>query len=244
MNSYLVDTDSGMLLIDTGYPSAIENHVKAFDDLDPTGSKKLSMLLLRAGEFNSTANAGTIHSRRPVDALYGPEDDIREWVFDAEDVNNQTVRGHELAAGESLAVDVEQTRRLEALKPPLRLLKTRWLYDSVGKVMHTSDMFGHAWADSPDGPFVIADADTDTTTAEQVAGYFAGTRYWWLPHADTAIFWRGIQETFDRYDVEVIAPAWGCVLQGRSVIEKHLGIVGEVLGSVSRSRTEYIGSLR
>ena len=54
-------------------------------------------------------------------------------------------------------------------------------------------------------------------------------RFWWLPGADTASLRTAIDDVFDRYDVETIAPGFGCILHGAGVVAHHRKLLDAAL---------------
>jgi hypothetical protein len=77
-------------------------------------------------------------------------------------------------------------------------------------------------------------ADDDTTPIEAVRDHMLGTRYWWLADADTAGIARELAATFARHEVERIAPGYGCILEGRDVVARHLEMVQTVVATGGR----------
>ena len=55
------------------------------------------------------------------------------------------------------------------------------------------------------------------------------TRYWWLEGVSTDSMRRGIGDIFDKYDIETIAPGYGCILRGRKVVASHYRMLDEFL---------------
>jgi hypothetical protein len=62
------------------------------------------------------------------------------------------------------------------------------------------------------------------------------TRYWWLEGAPTDTIRRGIAEVFDKFDIETIAPGYGCILRGRNVVARHYAMLDEFLKACDKSR--------
>jgi hypothetical protein len=116
----------------------------------------------------------------------------------------------------------------------LRLLPTHWAYDEATATLFTSDMFTHVCRPSADSGWVVTPADDDTTI-EAVREHMVGSRYWWLPEAETEEIKAGLAEVFVRHQVERIAPGYGCILDGAEVVERHLAMVQEVLAEGPRS---------
>ena len=69
------------------------------------------------------------------------------------------------------------------------------------------------------------------------------TRYWWLEGAPTDSIRRGIDNVFDKYDVETIAPGYGCILRGRKVVARHVRMLDEILKGLDKSVavSRYVG---
>jgi hypothetical protein len=61
------------------------------------------------------------------------------------------------------------------------------------------------------------------------------TRYWWLEGAPTDAIRRGIDAVFDKYDIETIAPGYGCLLSGRKVVARHYRLLDEFLKACDKS---------
>ena len=61
------------------------------------------------------------------------------------------------------------------------------------------------------------------------------TRYWWLEGAPTDSIRRGIADVFEKYDVETIAPGYGCVLRGPQGGGAHYKMLDEFLKACDKS---------
>jgi hypothetical protein len=83
---------------------------------------------------------------------------------------------------------------------------------------------------------VVTDADNDPTTTGDIRSFMLNTRYWWLEGAPTDSIRRGIAEVFDKYDIETIAPGYGCILRGRNVVARHYAMLDEFLKACDKSR--------
>ena len=68
------------------------------------------------------------------------------------------------------------------------------------------------------------------------AALMLNTRYWWLEGAPTDSIRRGIANVFEKYDVETIAPGYGCILRGRKVVQRHYQMLDEFLKASDKSR--------
>jgi flavorubredoxin len=106
-----------------------------------------------------------------------------------------------------------------------------WVYDKQSKVMFTSDLFGHVSVASPNDRPVVDSLDDDDTTYEEVRDHTL-MRYHWLPMATTEPLIAWLENIFEAYEVEVIAPTSGCVLVGAPLVRKHYELMIELLRKV------------
>jgi flavorubredoxin len=120
------------------------------------------------------------------------------------------------------------------MQAPIRLIATRWLYDRATRTLFSSDLFTHVWRGRADGPWIVTD-ENDATTAAELRSFMLNTRYWWLEGAPTGSIRRGIEDVFDKFDVETIAPGYGCILRGRKVVARHVRMLDEILKGLDRS---------
>jgi len=235
VNSYLLKQSDTAMLIDTGFGKD-EPAIRAeIESLIAPGSP-LSLFPLRLNEFMSINNVATFAGHFNVDQCYTSNPDAALWfdfgtdnsrnILDAMTVNAVT-RADTIQLG-------KRGRAIDVMQAPIRLIATRWLYDRATKTLFASDMFTHVWRDRENGPWVVADAD-DTTTAKDLRSFMLNTRYWWLEGAPTGSIRRGIDAVFDKYDIETIAPGYGCVLRGRKVVARHYRMLDEFLKACDKS---------
>jgi hypothetical protein len=127
------------------------------------------------------------------------------------------------------------------MQAPIRLIATRWLYDRLTRTLFSSDLFTHVWRDRGAGPWVVTD-ETDGASGRELRSFMLNTRYWWLEGAPTDSIRRGIDAVFDKYDIETIAPGYGCILRGRKVVARHYRMLDEFLKACDKSvmKSRYI----
>jgi hypothetical protein len=238
MNSYVLVQGDAAMLVDTGltiHARALLGDLRAL--LAP--GTRLSILHTRLGEYNSLCNTPAVVAAFDVGVVYGPHVNAARWTdflphddagfhpgIDAMEVG--VLQGEQV-----LHVDADQRRAVDVFSPVLRLLPTHWAYDRATGTLFTSDLFSHVARRTSAGPWVVT-AETDTTTFEAVRDHMLGTRYWWLADADTAGIARELAATFARHEVERIAPGYGCVLEGRDVVARHLEMVHAVVAGPGR----------
>jgi hypothetical protein len=80
-------------------------------------------------------------------------------------------------------------------------------------------------------------------SARELRSFLLNTRYWWLEGAPTDSIRRGIADVFDKYDIETIAPGYGCILRGRNVVARHYRMLDEILKRLDQSVavSRYVG---
>ncbi|MDP2710464.1 MAG: hypothetical protein Q8O56_04535 [Solirubrobacteraceae bacterium] len=239
MNCYLLKEGSDALLVDSGLPVHERSVLRGLDEL-LAGGERLSLFPLRVGEFDSVCNVAAIVERFAPQAIYALGVVAGPGWFDLGRGDSATRRAdleateiRRVGASDVIALGAAGTRRVEVFEPALRLLNTHWVYDPATRALLTSDMFGHAVRTTAAGPWVV-DVDDDVTTQADVEWHMLATRYWWLRGARTDELRRGLAEPFERHDVDMIAPAFGCVIRGRELVARHYLMVDEVLRRAPR----------
>jgi flavorubredoxin len=235
VNSYLLKQSDTAMLIDTGFGKD-EPAIRAeIESLIAPGSP-LSLFPLRLNEFMSINNVATFAGHFNVDQCYTSNPDAGLW-FDFGTDNSRDILDSMTVTAVTRADTIElgkHGREIDVMQAPIRLIATRWLYDRATKTLFASDMFTHVWRDRADGPWIVTDAD-DTTTAKDLRSFLLNTRYWWLEGAPTDSIRRGIDAVFDKYDIETIAPGYGCVLRGRKVVARHYQMLDDFLKACDKS---------
>jgi hypothetical protein len=235
-NSYLLTQSDAAMLIDTGFGKdepAIRGQIEAL--IAP--GLPLSLFPLRLNEFMSINNVESFAGHFNVEQCYTSNVDAALWFdFGAKaDGRNILESMKVVAVTRSDTIDLgKQGRSIDVMQAPIRLIATRWLYDRATRTLFTSDMFTHVWRARANGPWIVTD-DNDTTTERELRSFMLNTRYWWLEGAPTDSIRRGIDDVFDRYDVETIAPGYGCILRGRKVVARHYQMLDDILKACDTS---------
>jgi flavorubredoxin len=236
-NSYLLAEPDAAMLIDTGFGKD-EPAIRAQIESLIAPDLPLSLFPLRLNEFMSINNVETFAGHFNVETCYTSNIDAALWF----DFGTETEGRDILSSMKVTAVtrsDViklgKHGRAIDVMQAPIRLIATRWLYDRATRTLFSSDLFTHLWRDAATGPWVVTEADNDPTTTGDIRSFMLNTRYWWLEGAPTDSIRRGIDKVFDTYDVETIAPGYGCILSGRNVVERHYRMLDEFLKSCDKS---------
>jgi hypothetical protein len=84
---------------------------------------------------------------------------------------------------------------------------------------------------------VVEDGE-DTSTYDHVRSFLLNTRYWWIEGAKLESLRRNLAALFDKYDVETLAPGYGCILRGRANVEREVQLLDDVLRKLDKSATQ------
>jgi flavorubredoxin len=237
-NSYLLTQPDAAMLIDTGFGKD-EPVIRAQIESLIAPRLPLSMFPLRLNEFMSINNVESFAGHFNVETCYTSNIDAALWFdFGAKAEGRDILKSMKVTAvtrADTIRLGKGE-RAIDVMQAPIRLIATRWLYDRATKTLFSSDMFTHVWRDAAAGPWIVTEADNDSTSLTDVRSFMLNTRYWWLEGAPTDSIRRGIGNVFDTYDIETIAPGYGCILRGRSLVERHYQMLDEFLKDCDKSR--------
>ncbi len=242
VNSYLLTQSDAAMLIDTGFGKdepAIRSQIESL--IAP--GLPLSMFPLRLNEFMSINNVESFAGHFNVETCYTSNVDAALWFdFGAKTEGRDILKSMKVTAvTRADTIELGKAgRAIDVMQAPIRLIATRWLYDRATRTLFSSDMFTHVWRDTAAGPWIVQDSDknsacNDSTSLRDVRSFMLNTRYWWLEGVSTDSMRRGIGNIFDKYDIETIAPGYGCILRGRNVVERHYRMLDEFLKSCDKS---------
>jgi hypothetical protein len=237
VNSYMLTQPDSAMLIDTGFGKD-EPVIRAQIEQLIAPGLPFSMFPLRLNEFMSINNVESFAGHFNIETCYTSNPDAALWFdFGAKADGRDILKSMKVTAV-TRADTIElgkNGRSIDVMQAPLRLIATRWLYDRSTRTLFSSDMFTHVWRDSEVGPWIVTDADNDPTSLQDVRSFMLNTRYWWLEGAPTDSIRRGIGNVFDKYDIETIAPGYGCILRGRNVVARHYRMLDEFLKACDKS---------
>jgi len=239
VNCYILKEPDGAMMLDTGFTAhraAILRDVEAVIGRDAM----LSLFPLRMNEFMSLANVMALAAKFPVDRCISVLKDAAYHV-DLESLSPGDIKTAAdglktllIAGNEWLTVGPSQRRRIKLFQSPVRLIATRWVFDPETYTLFTSDMFTGTWSDRADAAWVI-DEGNDNVTMQDVRSFLLNTRYWWLEGAKTDGLRQSLAELYAQCDIRRIAPGYGKILEGASVVARHFGLLDEALASLDRS---------
>jgi hypothetical protein len=236
VNSYLLKEPDAAMLIDTGFGKD-EPTIRAQIEALIAPGLPLSLFPLRLNEFMSINNVASFAGHFNVETCYTSNIDAALWFdFGAAGGRDILKSMKVTAVGRADSIELgTQGRSIDVMNAPIRLIATRWLYDHATKTLFSSDLFTHIWHDAATGPWIVTESDNDPTSLRDVRSFMLNTRYWWLEGAPTDSIRRGIGNVFDKYDIETLAPGYGCILRGRSVVARHYRMLDEFLKACDKS---------
>jgi flavorubredoxin len=235
-NSYLLTQSDAAMLIDTGFGKD-ELAIRAQIEHLIAPGLPLSLFPLRLNEFMSINNVETFAGHFNVETCYTSNVDAALWFdFGAKAEGRDILESMKVTAvTRADTIRLGKTdRAIDVMQAPIRLIATRWLYDRETRTLFSSDLFTHVWRDHANGPWIVTD-DDDTTALRELRSFMLNTRYWWLEGAPTDSIRRGIGNVFDKYDIETIAPGYGCILRGRKVVARHYRMLDDFLKACDKS---------
>ena len=236
-NSYLLTQPDAAMLIDTGFGKD-EPVIRAQIERLIAPGLPLSMFPLRLNEFMSINNVESFAAHFNIDQCYTSNPDAALWFDFGAEANGRSILDAMKVTAVTRADTIELGkggRAIDVMQAPIRLIATRWLYDRATHTLFSSDMFTHVWRDRETGPWIVTEAGDDTTSPSDVRSFMLNTRYWWLEGVSTDTMRRGIGDIFDKYDIETIAPGYGCILRGRDIVARHYRMLDEFLKACDKS---------
>jgi len=238
-NCYLLTEPSGALLVDSGL--AIHRDLVLDGLTDALGKNGSLSIFFTRGEMDCVSNLEPISEKFDISQLFtggvvNPFD-----AFD--EVNRLRYKGRRQQidvrseGGDAMPrtpkIQVSPTRVFEIESPLFRLLPTFWGWDATTGAVFTSDVFTHGVLSDVTNSRVIDSTTDDPTTVDDVVRHLLA-KYEWLRKASTAPLQEWLADRFATLQPEIIAPTRGSVLQGRTVVKRHLQLMLDALGKVNK----------
>ncbi len=246
-NCYLLTEGDEAMLVDTGVAAhervVLDQLAGLQDDLS-----RMTLFVSRFGEFDSAGNAASLIGSAPVDRVLAHYPDPEHVVGKPHDGFGwlpTTARHDDLVLPSRLVcepideatelfVDRGRQRAIELQRAPLRLLVTTWAFDRRTGTLFTSDALGHALLRDPDGGRIV-DHRNDETTVEEVRTGLVG-KFAWLLRGNPGPTRDALESFFATHEVHAIAPAFGGVLRGREVVDRHVRMLLDTLDQITEEQ--------
>ena len=239
LNCYLVKEEKGAFLFDTGYVFHQDNILTQLNSILDKNTP-LSIIPLRINEFMSVGNAKAISHNFNVISYYSPHPEASDW-FDftdkERDLSLKEIPTNLLRGTVTCEVGEGSGRNIQVISAPLRLINTSWIYDEQTKILFSSDMFNYGIARSDQEEWIIKQNDPNITKG-LVRSFLLNTRYWWLEGAKTRLLRDNIRKVYDTYDIDMIAPGYGKIFQGKDLVKQQFELLDDILNDLDVSNTE------
>jgi len=239
LNCYLVKEEKGAFLFDTGYVFHQDNILTQLNSILDKNTP-LSIIPLRINEFMSVGNAKAISHNFNVISYYSPHPEASDW-FDftdkERDLSLKEIPTNLLRGTVTCEVGEGSGRNIQVISAPLRLINTSWIYDEQTKILFSSDMFNYGIARSDQEEWIIKQNDPNITKGI-VRSFLLNTRYWWLEGAKTRLLRDNIRKVYDTYDIDMIAPGYGKIFQGKDLVKQQFELLDDILNDLDVSNTE------
>jgi flavorubredoxin len=235
-NCYLLLEGDRAALVDTGLAAHAGIVVEQLRRHVPDGVP-LSVFLTRA-ELDCIGNLGPIASSLPLEGVFTGGNNNPFDAFDAVPDVRGAVHLHVGRTQGEVPIVLSESRSLEVIDAPLRLLATYWAYDGATRTLFTSDSFGHQLVESPDRPRTVTAADgVDPDTVLE----YALAKFGWIERATTTAVAGGIEAVFAEREIEIVAPTNGCAIVGADAVRAHYDALQAALARCSRPRSASAG---
>src|SRR5436190_1795489 len=153
------------MLIDTGFGKD-EPAIRAQIERLIAPGLPLSLFPLRLNEFMSINNVESFACHFNVETCYTSNIDAALWFdFGAKADGRGVLESMKVTAvtrADTIRLG-SNSRAIDVMQAPIRLIATRWLYDRATRTLFSSDMFTHVWRDGEQGPWIVTEADNDPT---------------------------------------------------------------------------------
>lgn len=230
ISGYVVRRDDRTYLLDTGVAAHRNTVIRQFSDVVPK-DRPLTAFLTRA-DYQCLGNLEALNDIHPLDELAF---DIRSPFSAFDDVkrNLKNVKQTLLTPGFGGYKPLASSDDLLVFPAMIRILGTNWVYSKSDRVLFTSDWFCHT--DLPEGAqsSILDDPARDETTHDSAVEHIL-CKYYWLPRASTEPLSNWLKRTFDELDIQTIAPTFGCILQGREMVERHYNLAMDMLKNLGQ----------
>jgi hypothetical protein len=229
-NTYVI-TGAGeeTYVVDPGAACLEHTVISGLAEVLPPGARP--RIFLTRAQLDAIGNLGAVAAEFSVQDVFTGGFQNPFDSFDA-----ITTADAEGRAANVLLFRSPEESRMQVINPPLRILATFWAYDHDTKTLFTSDSFVHGILQEPGERPVIDENAIDQISHEDVRAHLFAA-LWWLPYADLEPIVAAVDRVFRDYDVELIAPGRGCILQGKGTVERHAEMLIDVLESAMHDST-------
>ncbi|TVR07559.1 MAG: hypothetical protein EA385_12405 [Salinarimonadaceae bacterium] len=210
-NTYLIESDEALLVVDPGMPAHWKSvHAAISDQLR---GRRLVVFNTRS-ELECIANLG-----RLLDS-FDTVQTVTSCPLNPFDLVHRREPGR--MHPPSAYVGFRETLadfgfpHLHSFRPVIKMLGTSWLYDARGKVLFSTDCFGGDYLSGPDDA-LVRDTLKGAPPPERLRAAMLA-KFDWLEQADMPIMRKLWDGFFDDLDIHVLAPTHGRIQSGADVV--------------------------
>lgn len=228
-NSYLLQEDDHLLLVEAGVPAM-------FDDLEPQlravcrERPPPTRLAVTRNEPDCVANIPLLVRKLGLETVHSPglmntlqffaagDGDLEEqsFVHRATELQMMDFGVQCRPATPQSEVPVGAARRLSVIAAPLRVLPTVWYHDSSTRTLFCSDSFADEVAVSPDHR-LLTTVDSMEVLIDRFHRSFP-LKFDWLERSDLSTVIADLATIFDTLEIERLAPNRGVVIEGHAAV--------------------------
>jgi flavorubredoxin len=228
-NSYLLREGESILLVEAGVPAVFDHTTRQIREI-LGGRSVIGRLAVTRNEPDCVSNIPRLVRECGLKSVHSPglmntlqffpadEADLTEKAFSHSTTELQMLNfgvgcKPAIPGGE---VRIAQDRALEVVAVPLKVLPTVWYYDRTTRTMFCSDSFSDETAVGADER-ILASVDERDALITRFHENFS-RKFDWLARSDLSTVIGDMESIFDRYDIEILAPNRGLVIQGRKAV--------------------------
>ena len=231
-NTYLLKEAQDLLLLESGVPATFASTASQLREILGADAEVLRLAVTR-NEPDCVANVPHLVRQFALKTVHSPGLMNTLQFFRADQTGSESTFQHRSTELQMLnfgvgcrpaipggEVPVSDERSLEVVAVPLKVLPTVWYYDSVTRTMFCSDSFSDETAVAPDMR-VISSVDERDILVGRARRHFSG-KFDWLLRSELSSVIADLEGIFGRYDIEILAPTRGAVIQGRPAVEAKM----------------------
>jgi flavorubredoxin len=228
-NSYLLQQGESFLLVEAGVPAVFDHTARQLQAI-LGGTCVIGGLAVTRNEPDCVSNIPrlvrefglkSVHSPGLMNTLqFFPSDEanMKEKAFSHAATELQMLNfgvgcTPSLAGGE---VRISDDRALEVVAVPLKVLPTVWYYDRAARTMFCSDSFSDETGGEADVRILSVVDEQEVLVARFHENF--SRKFDWLARSELSKVIAEVENIFDQYEIEVLAPNRGLVIRGRDAV--------------------------
>lgn len=233
-NCYLLDEGDAYLLVDTGLRVHWDGvRRRLAERMRPGASIRIFMTRPEPDAVGNIDNVRSVYQLADTDVMAGGADSPFDFFATAGARRQGDASGSSTPSVlRTTGFDLSGDRAIRIIVPKLRFLPSYWPFDVRSRTLFTADIFTHVDQGDRVGVTVV-DRVEDLPDDDHIASHLF-SKFWWLPGATTTAFRDDLLRIFDSLRPEIVAPGYGGILRGQSVVEAHLAALLRVLDSAER----------